>query len=46
MIKRIHIYIHPRQFWVGVYYNSDYKILQIQPLPMVGIRIVFRMVTE
>ena len=44
MIKSIRFYARATQFWVGIMYNSSFKILYIQPLPMLGIRIALKLV--
>ena len=48
MIKSIQLVFRRSQFWIGANLQrgvwSPYAVLYIQPLPMVGVRIVFRMV--
>lgn len=45
-IKRISLYVRPNQFWIGIYYNVSFRLLYIQPLPMIGVRVAFKMVYE
>lgn len=46
MIKRIHFTFRWNQFWIGVSYLKAVRVLFIQPLPMLGIRVVFKLVEE